>query len=1447
MTIIRFGKSALKLNKLCQVACLLLGLAIVLASVAPPAIAQYPTRLFDQSDQGTQPSKVSRCTGEGVEPLAAESQPFPAAPCSHLPDHLPPSTGPALSSQSGSGSHSTKVSPFVTNKKGDIVELKTLKPTQLYKDSTGFYGFCEGKVPYVGSIYDPCAEIYLYDAKRKSSTEVPTTNSEEDAEYDACGTKVGSETTYNWHNTGAEYLSSGLVGGLYEEVPVTEPESCLGTWRLRYAFTETFSDKETLTDVIEVPFTVTAVPIKPSETAGGGNPAELSCSQLCAGDPVNTATGEYFESTTDLAIPGRGPALQMTRTYGSGGGIESSLGRGWTFSYAMSLKANAKRGTATITNPNGSQVAFEPGSKGYVAPPRILATLTHNEDGTWTYVVKARTIYTFNSAGKLTKISDLNGDAITLTYNGSGRVESATDGAGHSLWFGYEGEGPLVQVRDSSERMVKYAYDSHGRLAEVTNVRGGHERFTYTEEGRLKTREDARGHVVLTNAYDFSGRLESQTDGLEHKTTYAYEEGEGGAEVTDITDPRGYVTEYEYKGEALAKRTEAKGTASSATWIYERDPNTEGITAVTDPNGHTSHATYDARGNQTSTEDPLGHTTKSVYDSLDGLTEYTDANGVTTTYEYDKRGNLLKASTPLLGSEPAQTRTISYAHEDEAHPGDVTAITDPRGKATHFKYDAAGDLTSVTDPAGDETTYTYDELGRRLTRVSPRGNVEGANPAEYTTTYTYDPAGNRLSATDPLGHERKWSYDADGDLETETDGNGHTTTYTYDAANQQTRVEKPNGNTTETAYDPDGNVSSQTNGLKHATTYSYGPLDQLLSRTDPLERTTSYVYDGVGNLKSVKDPEGRTASFSYNAGNELTETSYSDGVTPTVKYGYDKDGRRTSMIDGTGETTSKYDSLGRLTSTTDGHGDKTSYGYDLAGNETEITYPNGKTLTRSFDEAGRLSGITDWLGNTTRFSYNPDSNPTAVTFPEATANVDEFAYNQADEMSAITIKHGAETLASLGYSRDKVGQVEGLAAKGLPGSEAEVFGYDENNRLTKAGEASYEYDAADNLTKAPGTTNAYDAADQLESGTGATYGYDKEGDRVEAVPSSGPRIKYRYDQARNLISVERAGEGEIPAIEESYAYDGAGLRASETVSGTTRHLTWDSSSGLPLLLSDERNSYIYGPDGLPIEQVSPGGVATFYHHDQLGSTRLLTNSSGEVTATFSYDAYGKQNGRTGTQTTPFGFAGQYTDEQSGLQYLRARTYDPATGQFLSRDPLQALTRQPYLYASDNPLNSVDPSGLCDAEFWTGSFWTEGNCLSESPLNPIPYYQREIERIEAGCSYWDSVSEGIKGAFVATADVAGAAEGGGLLTDATAEEASAGDVVFGHGARHLVGTGLDQAEVESAIQSQIEQQIGGADSTGSFWGTVEVNGQTILYKAYTLPDGTINVGTYYVVS
>ena len=115
---------------------------------------------------------------------------------------------------------------------------------------------------------------------------------------------------------------------------------------------------------------------------------------------------------------------------------------------------------------------------------------------------------------------------------------------------------------------------------------------------------------------------------------------------------------------------------------------------------------------------------------------------------------------------------------------------------------------------------------------------------------------------------------------------------------------------------------------------------------------------------------------------------------------------------------------------------------------------------------------------------------------------------------------------------------------------------------------------------------------------------------------------------------------------------------------------------------------------MPIEQISNSGPVDDLAQDALGSTRLLTDSRGTVVGTTSYSPYGQMTAQSGTVTTPFGFAGQYTDSQTGLVYMRARWYDPATGQFLSVDPLVVATQQPYAYVADNPLNYTDPFGLC---------------------------------------------------------------------------------------------------------------------------------------------------------
>jgi RHS repeat-associated protein len=103
-------------------------------------------------------------------------------------------------------------------------------------------------------------------------------------------------------------------------------------------------------------------------------------------------------------------------------------------------------------------------------------------------------------------------------------------------------------------------------------------------------------------------------------------------------------------------------------------------------------------------------------------------------------------------------------------------------------------------------------------------------------------------------------------------------------------------------------------------------------------------------------------------------------------------------------------------------------------------------------------------------------------------------------------------------------------------------------------------------------------------------------------------------------------------------------------------------------------------------------TVTYLHHDQAGSTRLITGSSGTVEGKCTYGAYGTPTCE-GAATTPLGYDGQYTSSDTGLIYMRARVYDPTTAQFLSVDPLDAITQTPYSYAGDDPVNDSDPSGL----------------------------------------------------------------------------------------------------------------------------------------------------------
>jgi RHS repeat-associated protein len=332
---------------------------------------------------------------------------------------------------------------------------------------------------------------------------------------------------------------------------------------------------------------------------------------------------------------------------------------------------------------------------------------------------------------------------------------------------------------------------------------------------------------------------------------------------------------------------------------------------------------------------------------------------------------------------------------------------------------------------------------------------------------------------------------------------------------------------------------------------------------------------------------------------------------------------------------------------------------------------------------------------------------TRTGFTRAGNPVDAHGYDRADQLSSITTTSAGRTIAGFAYQRDPNGQVTKDSPTGL-GGPSHSYGYNQLNQLTLDNRARYSYDKADDPTQlANSQPLAYDAANQLTSGPGGTYSYDQFGERTKQTARNGAVMtSYGYDQAGRLT----AAAGGIRRFSATYSYDGTGLRATRTARGTTSRYTWDQTGDLPTLLSDGPTSYIYGPDRLPIEQIGSSNATVYYHHDQLGSTRLLTDANGRIAAKINYDAYGKPKAIKLTASTPFLYAGQYTDPDTGLQYLRARYYDPAIAEFVSRDPLDAFTRAPYSYANDDPTNGTDPTGLSACLF--------GYCLGFHPVNPV---------------------------------------------------------------------------------------------------------------------------------
>ena len=166
-----------------------------------------------------------------------------------------------------------------------------------------------------------------------------------------------------------------------------------------------------------------------------------------------------------------------------------------------------------------------------------------------------------------------------------------------------------------------------------------------------------------------------------------------------------------------------------------------------------------------------------------------------------------------------------------------------------------------------------------------------------------------------------------------------------------------------------------------------------------------------------------------------------------------------------------------------------------------------------------------------------------------------------------------------------------------------------------------------------------------------------------------------------------------------------------TFAGITSTESWDLTTSTPAILSDGANDYIYGPNGEVVEQLNTSTNSALYLvQDQLGSTRLALDSSGNVKEAVTYDPWGNPTINSGAVSSPIGYAGGYTDPATGFIYLINRYYDPTTAQFVSVDPDFAETNEAYIYVGDDPVNRIDPSGLFSSLPFACTIYLEITCL-----------------------------------------------------------------------------------------------------------------------------------------
>ncbi|MGV9663749.1 putative T7SS-secreted protein [Nocardia niigatensis] len=1065
-----------------------------------------------------------------------------------------------------------------------------------------------------------------------------------------------------------------------------------------------------------------------------GNPEDTSdfAHKTCTDDPVDIATGTFLLPQTDIELPGV-LGLVLRRTHRSNYRFGRWFGPSWSATLDMRLVVD--RDGVAFLGEDTVMLAFRHADVGDEVEP-VAGTrgwrLTRTELGGYQLRDPKRDLI-FHFAPEpgmlgldarlgnfaISAITDRHHNRVRFHYDGDGIPTAVTHSGGYRVDIG-TADGRITALtvvtegeeRESRTPVREFGYES-GNLVAVTNAVGATTRFAYDDSAQMLSWTDFNDNSMV-NTYDEAGRVVRQR-------------GSGGVlncdlEYLDFPDGSGHLT----------TMTDSVGGVS--THGFDNDLR---LRDIIDPVGGHTHTDYNTARKPLKIVAPDGAATSYAYTDTGEVAQITRPDGATIAVDY------------LLGNRPTIVTDAdgSVRRQEWNDNGDLTAVIDAGGLRKEFAYhsngavaavvaatgartvvevDPAGLPVAVTDPYGAVTRIDRDGFGRPITVTDPLGAI---------TRYEWSAQGKPLCRIDPDGHNESWVWDGEGNLLAHTNGAGGITTFTYGAFDLLESRTDPDGSTTRYTWDTERRLTTVTNSLGQTWVYEYDLAGRLIAETDFNGATTRYTHDPAGRVATITPATGVTRRHRRDILGRTTEISADTGEW--LRYRHDPLGRVLTAISGDGEypihtLEFAYDPSGRLSAQQLDDQPAMRHAYDEYGRRIHRTLPGGATTTWQWNLADRVSAVNadghhigfdyDALGRQTgwriaelavtrvRSEVGSLTSQSVTAFPGSSLNLessslarpapqvirhDSFTYRPDGYPIDHTLARLDKTTEARHYALDPIGRVTAITENG---DATEAYTYDPLGNIIG--------DAAVRENPQPGAGREYRGNLLIRDGR-TRYSYDAAGRLIRKTTtriSRKPSVwTYRYNAFDQLIAVQTPDHRWW-----HYTYDAAGRRTSKICradDGTIiDHVdyTWDDTHLVEQTTGDSSLRWQYRPDSYaPIAQTDDQDTIdrAFYAivTDLVGTpTDLINPDTGEIVATATTDLWGQTSWRGGT-STPLRFPGQIHDAETGLHYNLHRVYDPATGRYLTLDPLGlAPAPNPSLYPH-NPTVWIDPLGLTPCE------------------------------------------------------------------------------------------------------------------------------------------------------